>query len=445
MAGCRHVPGEKELFESIFDLCVVIDMTQDEGLGRRIADSLRPHLGKIDGIFTPRDTRLAATAEAADLLGLFTSPLSSIKCALDKYLTKKLEPDMDRVFLIERTDQIDSFVRQFPQSSFPVVVKPCLGDSGQCVAKAANHQSLKDAIKSALEFGGRSRAVLEPYISGPEVDVNFVLLDGEILFGGVCDNFPSQGDTSSEKLLYFAETKNLSPSRLPRTEQDLLVKHLHQTVLRQGFRTGVFHVEGRVENSTVRYKPDEAGLVDLQPLQEPSKEPASVFLHETNARPPGFQAGGAFMLSFGIDFWAAELLTATQDWNRLKTVCVPIPENTRDHLSVENLHCNVSEATVKATFPSLDVADRRMHFMGDPMPELREYNAGLEAQVMQCQVCLNTGEVYGGTGWLWLMTFVVASKKGRREALQMSEYMTRKYRAAVQGLDSGETTQAPAA
>lgn len=431
-----YIPGEEDLFKETFDEFVKVDMNPDERLGHRIASALRPLRSRLDGIFAPKDHRLRCTTEAAKLLGLFTSPLEAYKKAEDKFLTRETEPEADRIRLVEGFEQIDSVLSTLAGDVFPVVVKPCRGETGQCVAKVSNERGLREALQKALAFSSPPRALIEQYVSGPEVDVNYVLLDGKVLFGGVCDNFPTMADRSkSDDLLYFPETKNMSPSGLPWSEQELLVNHLHQTLLRQGFRTGVFHVEGRVKDSAMEYRADDAGVWDLQKQTGPSVSEPSVFLHEINARPPGFQACAAFMLSFGIDFWAAQMLCAAKDWNRLKALMVPLPRKARDQLAVENLHCPVSEAAVTTTFPGFDVNERRLHFMGDPMPELREYNTRLNARVVQCQVIINAGEVYGGSGWLWLATFVVAATRSRRDALEMTELMVQKYRAAIKSID----------
>ncbi len=435
VSSSPHVPGEKDLFESIFESYVAVDMSTNAGLAQRIADCLRPLLSILDGIFATKDHRLTAVAEAAELLGIFTSPSDAYERAGDKFSTRITEPDVETTFLVESAEELDSLIHNLGETPFPLVVKPCRGDSSQHVSKVSNERGLREATEHALAFANPARALVEPYVSGPEVDVNFVLLDGQVLFAGVCDNFPSEADNvKSDGLLYFAETKNLSPSLLPKLEQDLLVSHFHQTLIRQGFHSGIFHVEGRVKDSATQYLVDESGSIDLQSRPVHDNRKPSAFLHEINARPPGFQCCAAFLLCFRIDFWALQMLTAAQDWERLKALANPIPEGTRDHLSVENLHCTVTEAAVKAMFPDLDTANRKLHFMGDPMPELREYNAQMNAEVVQCQVCINSGEVYGGNGWLWLATFVVASRKGRREALMMSDRMVQKYRAAVQAI-----------
>ncbi|KAL6722374.1 hypothetical protein ACLMJK_001481 [Lecanora helva] len=435
-----YVSGEKELFEEIFESYLEVDLSADTGLAQRIADALKSFAGSLDGIIAVKDNLLTSVAQAAELLGLFTSPSEVYASAGDKFFTRMKEPGVENTFLLQSAEDLEPITASLSEESFPLVVKPCRGDSGQCVAKVSSKNGLREAVKSALAYAVPRRALIEPYVQGPEVDVNLVLLDGEILFGGVCDNFPSQADTvDNNDSLYFAETKNLSPSRLPRVEQEMLVRHFHQTLTRLGFRSGVFHVEGRVRDSSMKYDVDESGRFDIHARAPNDGSKPSAFLHEVNARPPGFQCCAALLLCFGVDFWALQMLCAMKEWDRYRALANPILEGYRDNLSVENLHFPVTKETVNVAFPGLDTTTKRLHFMGDPMPQLQEYSFELDSQVVQCQVCINAGEVYGGKGWLWLTTYVVVSRKGRAEALAMSDLMAHKYRTAVQSLDSGNS------
>ncbi|MCJ1465841.1 hypothetical protein MMC07_004460 [Pseudocyphellaria aurata] len=437
-----YLSGEQELFERTFESYVEVDLTADSRLPQRIADALRPSASKLDGIFATRDHRLASVAEAAELLGFFSSPSEAYANAGDKYFTRMKEPDVGNTFLIESVEKLDVIMKSFPKKAYPLVVKPCRGDSSQCVAKVSTEMGLREAVVDALAYAEPGRALIEPYVQGPEVDVNFVLLDGKILFGGVCDNFPSQADTiNSSESLYFAETKSLSPSNLPCAEQELLVSHFHQALIRQGFLSGVFHVEGRVRDSSMQYSVDTSGTSDLRlrPKNEVFSNP-STFLHEINARPPGFQCCAALLLCFGVDFWALQMLCAARDWIRFEALAIPFLNGSRDHLLVENLHCPVTEAAVRKTFPCLDTRTNQLHFMGDPVPELRQYDSDLDSQMVQSQVCINVGDIYGSSGWLWMTTFLVVSRKGRKEALEMSDQMVRKYQAAVQAINDAASS-----
>ena len=325
VSSSPFLSGEQELFQEIFASYVEVDLNGDAGLARRIAEALSIHKDSLDGIMAVRDHRLASVSEAAKILGLFTSPSAAYEIAEDKYLTRMKEPDVEGTFLVESIEELDSVIASLSKSPFPLVVKPCRGFSGECVAKVSTEEGLRQAVLNALAYAEPRRALIEPYVKGPEVDVNFVLLDGRILFGAACDNFPSQADRlTSDESLYFAETKNLSPSNLPGTEQELLVGHFYQTLISQGFRTGVFHVEGRVRDSCMEYDSDVSGTFDLHTRQQALVCKPSAFLHEVNARPPGFQCCAALLLCFGVDFWALQILCALRDWKRVEALTLLI-------------------------------------------------------------------------------------------------------------------------
>ncbi|KAH0556714.1 hypothetical protein GP486_005496, partial [Trichoglossum hirsutum] len=54
--------------------------------------------------------------------------------------------------------------------------------------------------------------VIEEYCSGPEVDANLVLYDGELLFFEVSDDFPKSAGTNDSGS--FIKLSNVLPSKL---------------------------------------------------------------------------------------------------------------------------------------------------------------------------------------------------------------------------------------
>lgn len=127
---------------------------------------------------------------------------------------------------------------------------------------------------------------LEPYIDGPEINANVVMIDGRISFFEIADDFPKMGDHAANAS--FAETAMVLPTGLSAREINVTKESLHQTLLRQGFRARAFHCEGRVRHSTKTYA-SRGGLVDLYPNDQirDDKEP-SFYLHEVNAKPGGY-------------------------------------------------------------------------------------------------------------------------------------------------------------
>ena len=100
------------------------------------------------------------------------------------------------------------------------------------------------ARNNELPHPNFKNVVIEPYTNGPEVDANCVLWDGKVLFCEICDDFPCAGDsTGATDQDNFLETQMVYPSSLPPKELSTIEWSIHQSILRLGFRSGVFHCE----------------------------------------------------------------------------------------------------------------------------------------------------------------------------------------------------------
>jgi len=93
-------------------------------------------------------------------------------------------------------------------------------------------------------------------------------------------------------------------------------------LLRLGFRTGVFHCEARITNSSVEFSLVE-DLLELMPKTVSPDGQVKCHLIEINARPPGFQSVANSIYTFGVDYFAARILAAVSDIQRLEQVCTP--------------------------------------------------------------------------------------------------------------------------
>lgn len=121
----------------------------------------------------------------------------------------------------------------------------------------------------------------------------------------------------------------VTPSALPADEQATAISTLRDILVNLGFRTGVFHVEARMVNSTYEYRAVD-GIIDLVPkppsaLSAPSYplEAPTCKLIEINARPPGYRVSVPSQHTYGVDFFAARMLAAVGDLDRLRLVARP--------------------------------------------------------------------------------------------------------------------------
>ncbi|KAJ5427009.1 hypothetical protein N7465_002079 [Penicillium sp. CMV-2018d] len=228
-----------------------------------ILDSLRAYGKPVDGIITFADTYWPYVAEAANVLGLPTAP----------------------------------------PEAFRVATNNPVGDG-----------VLKECI-----------ALIEPYCDGPEVDINLVLLDGELLFFEVCDDLPKSADVNGPTvgaLNNFHELCSVYPSSLPEAEIELLRESFLGVLLSLGLRSGVMHLEGRIENSTVQYIARD-GVSVLSQRAKDGDNPPKPWLIEINPRPLGMTGSQIVESTYGIDYWGLALLLAVDDKTRVRALTSP--------------------------------------------------------------------------------------------------------------------------
>lgn len=309
------------------------NLDPDNGFVDRLISAVRSYGKPIHGITTVSNKRMVGVARACEKLGLPTSPSESFIIAADKFRSREIEPCSDTIaFRVQSTEDLKGRLssHELPPIQYPVVVKPCIGWGSECIARVHAENQLIQAVERASERHRtspiqRTDVMIESYVEGPEIDANVVLLDGDIIFFEVADDFPSLADQSrNEWNDPFQETSMVLPSKLPQEEIDIIRSSLHETLLRQGFKHGVFNCEGRVRDSRMRYMIHD-GVEDLYEVKqnEAERKTPSFYLHEINARPPGYYGNVASNLTYGVDYYALDLLYAAGDMQRFRALACP--------------------------------------------------------------------------------------------------------------------------
>ncbi|KAM0431303.1 hypothetical protein ACHAPT_005276 [Fusarium lateritium] len=320
-------------FRHLYDDYIAIDMTPDEEFHVRIAEAVRAY-GHVDGICGIATYSLPPVAKAATLLGLPTELPEAVAMANDKHQTRLLDQDP---ILTAMVDSVSDLKRRIEDKSFvpeyPLIVKPTFGTGSAHVHKVDDEAALLEAVRRVTEVAKR-KALIETYIEGPELDVNFVLVDGEILFFEVNDDFPSagdEGDIDSD----FWETINAFPTVLPPDEFALVRDDMHRLLLAMGLKTGVFHLEAKVQNSAWEYRVKD-GVYDLYPKEGSAKSSRKrCFTIEVNPRPPGMANCYATGATYGVNLYDLHVLRMLGDLERIRALSKPfephsvIPYNAR--------------------------------------------------------------------------------------------------------------------
>ncbi|RMD41939.1 hypothetical protein DV735_g3158, partial [Chaetothyriales sp. CBS 134920] len=400
---------------------IPFNMSPDKHAPQRIVDAVRDK--NIDGIHTRYDIHHTNVAKANRILGLPTSDPEAYAIATNKFAARSLEPDKNGAFRVKDVEELKARLSTL-SLEYPLIVKPTTGRNSWGVLRCDNEEELIEAAGVAhgrviglTEDGDEihSEVMIEPYVDGPEFDVDVVLWDGKLLFYEVSDNFPCAGDIPSdpnstqqkeETHRDFQETLFVYPSILVEDEQQILVKSLHETVLRLGLRSGVFHIEARVKNSKMEYSVRD-GWLDLH-LKESltGQESPSCFLIETNARPPGYLSLLRAGWQYGLDYWALHVLRCLNDEKRFLAFAVPRP---RDPEHVCALHFILPEngGILKSPDPGPELAKRDPELMKSIPLYYNEFEIG---QYVPPSV---------STNFLFMTRMAVESRKGRDGLLRI--------------------------
>ncbi|KAF2463257.1 uncharacterized protein BDR25DRAFT_298272 [Lindgomyces ingoldianus] len=281
----------------------------------RIVAAVKQSGLKVDALLTIFDCFQTFITAAAEELGLACEPASAFEIATNKYKMSAFEGH--EAFRAASADEALN-IAATQTLPYPIIVKPCNGWGSEDVFKVDDAADLARQVSRINTDRHGAEFVMEHYCDGPEIDVNIVLYDGEILFSEIGDEYPKGAENGTQD--DFHEMDTCSPSQLPVNEQTTLRSHFHQTLLRLGFRNGIFHCEARMQDSTLEWKSIDHGMYELQETSKPAAAPPSVWVIEVNPRPPGMKATGIVETTYGIDYWALTMLIALRDSARVQAL-----------------------------------------------------------------------------------------------------------------------------
>lgn len=406
------------------DEFLVCDITVDHDLPDRIVTAIRTSRKAVHGLLTFSDSHLEATAIAAHRLGLNTYPVHGLRKCINKWrMRQALSPDGMFLTINKHTSFSPHSFRQRMASmrlGYPLIVKPVQGHSSEGVTRVQDDAELATTVQNLrLHFPGRD-ILVERYHQGPEVDANIVLMDGDVIFSEINDDFPSSGDVDGTSC--FAEQSTIIPSRLPGSELQTLERELVDTLHALGFAVGVFHIEARVDGSRMDYRPKD-GALELLPAGNFVGK-VSTFLIEINARTPGHQESIAVRYTYGIDYYALYMLLA-------------FTHGSQKDILTEHILCLSKPFPVHLRFPTHIVFIPVVR--GGILTRVWPLSEALASHVVWYKIMMSEGTKIDDpveTGqWPFVACFVVIAKMhgqiGREMVRSIGEQVRREFRYSV--------------
>ncbi|KAH8202286.1 hypothetical protein TruAng_003563 [Truncatella angustata] len=391
-------------------------------LADNIVKALHAQKDRIGGIVSFFDEFQVGVAKAAQILSLPTLTPEAYTIATNKYETSAAA---GRISYRGNTVEDALAISRREDLTLPLIVKPCSGWSSEGVFKVADRAELVDAV-SQIDFKRHgTEFVVEEYCDGPEVDLNMIMYDGNLLFYEISDDYPKAAEGNGEMMVNtFIEMDSVAPSALPEAEQLVLRRTFHDLLVHNGLDFGVFHVEGRVKNSTMEYKTDSLGILDLHPRRsadDGSPKP-SAFVLDINPRPPGTAAAIHPRITYGVDYHALSMLIALRDKTRVSSMAYPFRQRNQ-------YWCIMTY--IPTDFPP----DRVGIFdSGDICEELKQRRPDLAKYISNCGCFVMRGDrvSHPGTGInTWVAYYNVFSRTSRRHALEIAKEVRKETRYEI--------------
>ena len=197
---------------------------------------------RIDGICTiASDIAAPTVAYIAEKLGLHGNQFEASNRATDKYLMREAFfqagircPGFKRICSVEEA--------KIQNWSYPVIIKPCDRSGSLGVRKVTNQEDLTVGVQEALNYSFKHEAIIEDYIEGREVSVEFISYQGI--------HYPlTITDKVTTGAPHFVELEHHQPAELSTEIYDRLYMTTRKALNALGITDGASHTEYRIRNN----------------------------------------------------------------------------------------------------------------------------------------------------------------------------------------------------
>lgn len=194
----------------------------------------------IDGICTiASDVAAPTVAYVAENMGLVGNSYETAVKANNKYLMReafiKSDVPCPHFQMVTSHDEIDD-----SKLEYPLIVKPSDRSGSLGVKKVNNRNELVSAIDTALELSFKNQAMVEEYIEGREISVEFISYNGI--------HYPlTITDKVTTGAPHFVELEHHQPALFPPQKYEEIYQLTRRALNALGVTNGASHTEYKIE------------------------------------------------------------------------------------------------------------------------------------------------------------------------------------------------------
>lgn len=201
---------------------------------------------QIDGICTIASDAAAPTvAYVAEKMGLAGNSYNAAVCASNKYLMRQAfgTAELPNPLYAHVTSNVvtdKKYLRSLCRAmKFPLIVKPCDRSGSLAVAKVNGEDELYHAVVNAQTASFAHEAIVEEYVEGREISVEFISYQGK--------HYPLQiTDKETTGSPHFVEVAHHQPSDLPDEMRKKIYALTDRALTALGITNGASHSEFRI-------------------------------------------------------------------------------------------------------------------------------------------------------------------------------------------------------
>ena len=193
----------------------------------------------INGICTiASDVAAPTVAYAAENMGLVGNSYESAVKANNKYLMRNAfisaGVPCPQYKMIKSVDEVRGF-----SGAFPLIVKPTDRSGSLGVSRVLNQQELESAVEKALDFSFKKEVMVEEFVEGREISVEFISYQGV--------HYPLQiTDKVTTGAPHFVELDHHQPANLPEKMFSSIYDLTRKALDALGITNGASHSEYRI-------------------------------------------------------------------------------------------------------------------------------------------------------------------------------------------------------
>jgi biotin carboxylase len=223
-----------------------------ENLEQTLEPILTAHREKpFTGVIATDDSAVSLAANAAKALGLPHNPPEAVELTHRKDLARAcLKQHGVPIPEYQRIDLSAQITAQLDDLTYPCVIKPLSLSGSRGVIRVDDEKScliackrIQKIVRKLPDEESRRYLLAESYIPGFEVAVEAMLNNGELHILALFDKpDPLEGP-------YFEETYYITPSQLPKHQQNLITQRVADACSAYGLVNGPVHAELRLHKN----------------------------------------------------------------------------------------------------------------------------------------------------------------------------------------------------